>query len=105
MSDRTDQLIEDAERAILIHEGVLALKAERDMLQRERDHLRDALRDLALGKPASECETFRPDLSGAHEYLNLLRDFARRALDAGVCDCGVMCQDAGGNRCRYETAK
>jgi hypothetical protein len=74
IESRVDQLVEDARRAIKIHEGVLALKAE-------RDRLRDALRDIALDKPVSECETFRPNLSGAHEHLNLLRDFARRALE------------------------
>ena len=56
-----------------VSDGIAALKAE-------RDRLREALRDIALDKPVSECQTFRPDLSGAHEHLNLLRDFARRAL-------------------------
>jgi cell wall assembly regulator SMI1 len=43
LTDRTDQLIEDAQRAIYIHDGVLALKAERDQLRGENTLLRSEL--------------------------------------------------------------
>jgi hypothetical protein len=51
MTDRTDQLIEDAQRTIRIHEGVLALKAERDRLRSALEDIDDAITGLQRDTP------------------------------------------------------
>jgi hypothetical protein len=45
------------------------------------DALEDALRDIALAKPVSECRTFRPDLNSI-DHANFIREFAHAALAA-----------------------